>query len=64
INPLGSHNDRGTGGGHVTYMKALKTGAPVPDTFGQRLVETLIANKYARHPIRRNIDGWGLKFLP
>ena len=48
----------------LAYMKAKKFGLGMPDTFGQRLVETLVTDKYARHPVRGTIDGWGLKFLP
>jgi len=48
----------------LRYMQAKYDGAPMPTAYGQQLVEILLQHRFARHPQTREIDGWGLKWLP
>ncbi len=51
---------------HPSYraMKMAREGAPAPEDFGTRVASILTQSKYARHPTSKQIDGWGLKWLP
>lgn len=48
----------------LAYMKARALKQAPPATFGQSLVDVLVEKKFARHPTKMTIPGWGLKLLP
>jgi hypothetical protein len=45
-------------------MRCRREGNPVPDDFGGKINAILEAEKLARHPQTREINGWGRKWLP
>lgn len=48
----------------LRYLKSQHLGEPPAVGFGNRLVEKLLLDRFARHPKTRVISGWGHKWLP
>ena len=46
------------------YMRIVRDGGALPDDFGSKVAEILVARRYARHPLKGTIAGWGTKWLP
>ncbi len=46
------------------HMRIVRDGRQAPDDFGSQVVDILVARRYARHPEKGIIEGWGTKWLP